>query len=153
MILNAGMPRKTVLVPSLLYCLVVLPAVLPATVAYAGEGIFLMGNDAIQLGRASSGVASPRTSYWSYMNPASMVDLDRRIDVNLYNIYDSFKLKPRGVLGNRLDGDLVSEKIVPYLVHRRDPALEERHAWGRHFCSQRVWRGISSFPQHHQPAL
>jgi len=112
MILKAGMPTKPVLV---LCCALSLVAAVPATVAHAGEGIFLMGNDAIQLGRASSGVASPRTSYWSYMNPASMVDLDRRIDVNLYNIYDSFKLKPRGILGNRLDGDLVSNELFHVL--------------------------------------
>jgi long-chain fatty acid transport protein len=82
-----------------------------ASLAHAGEGIFLMGNDAIQLGRASSGVASPRSSYWSYMNPASMVDLERRMDINLYAISDTFKLKPRGLLGNRLDGDLVSDEF------------------------------------------
>jgi len=47
------------------------------------------------------------------MNPAAMVDLERRFDVNLYNVYDRFKLKPRGLLGNRLDGTLVSEGLFP----------------------------------------
>lgn len=98
-----------------LFCVSVLSATAFTPGAEAGEAIFLMGNDAVQLGRASSGVASPRTSYWSYMNPASMVDLDRRFDVNLYNIYDSFKLKPRGVLGNRLDGTLESDKFFNVL--------------------------------------
>jgi hypothetical protein len=41
--------------------------------AWASEGVFLLGNDALQLGRASSGVASPRSAYWSYMNPVSML--------------------------------------------------------------------------------
>ena len=55
--------------------------------AFAGEGVFLLGNDTLQLGRASSGVASPRSAYWSYMNPASMVDLERRVDVNWYTVF------------------------------------------------------------------
>jgi|LSQX01.1.fsa_nt_gb long-subunit fatty acid transport protein len=78
---------------------------------YAGEGVFLLGNDTLQLGRASSGVASPRSAYWSYMNPASIVDLDRRIDVNWYSVFSKVKLKPRGLIGNRLDGTLVSDEL------------------------------------------
>lgn len=77
--------------------------------ANAGEGVFLLGNDAFQLGRASSGIASPRSAYWSYMNPASMVDLERRVDVNWYMVFTDIELRPRGVIGNRLDGDLVSD--------------------------------------------
>lgn len=77
--------------------------------AQAGEGVFLLGNDTLQLGRASSGVASPRSSYWSYMNPATMVDLGRRLDVNFYTVFPKVKLEPRGLLGNRLDGTLVSD--------------------------------------------
>ncbi len=81
--------------------------------SHAGEGVFLSCNDALQLGRASSGVASPRSAYWSFMNPASMVDLDRRFDTTLYTVSDKFKLKPGGLLGNRLDGTLVSEGVFP----------------------------------------
>lgn len=79
--------------------------------AFAGEGVFLLGNDTLQLGRASSGVASPRSAYWSYMNPASMVDLERRVDVNWYTVFPRAELTPRGLLGNRLDGTLVSDDI------------------------------------------
>jgi long-chain fatty acid transport protein len=81
------------------------------TVSFAGEGVFLLGNDALQLGRASSGVASPRSAYWSYMNPASMVDLDRRLDVNWYTVFSDVTFEPRGIMGNRLDGKLESDKI------------------------------------------
>lgn len=92
------------------------PAILLAAVfytghAYAGEGVFLLGNDALQLGRASSGVASPRSSYWSYMNPATMVDLGRRLDLNWYTVFSKAEMKPGGVIGNRLDGTLVSDGI------------------------------------------
>lgn len=81
-------------------------------VAFGGEGVFLLGNDALQLGRASSGVASPRSAYWSYMNPASMVDLERRFDINWYSVFPEVKLKPRGLIGNRLDGTLVSDEMA-----------------------------------------
>ena len=64
--------------------------------SHAGEGVFLLGNDALQLGRASSGVASPRSAYWSYMNPASMVDLERRLDVNWYSVLATSRMTARG---------------------------------------------------------
>ena len=66
MILKAGMPTKPVLV---LCCALSLVAAVPATVAHAGEGIFLDGQRCHSTGACLSGVASPRTSYWSYMNP------------------------------------------------------------------------------------
>lgn len=79
--------------------------------AFAGEGVFLLGNDALQLGRASSGVASPRSAYWSYMNPASMVDLERRFDINWYSVFSKVTFEPRGVLGNHINRELVSDEI------------------------------------------
>ncbi|HPA42267.1 MAG TPA: hypothetical protein PKV69_09660, partial [Candidatus Hydrogenedentes bacterium] len=83
-------------------------AVLPA---FGSEGVFLLGNDAQQLGRASSGVASPRSAYWSYMNPASITELDRRFDINWYSVFTDVELHPRGLIGNRFDGTLESEVI------------------------------------------
>ena len=71
--------------------------------AFAGEGMFLLGNDALQMGRASSGVASPRSAYWSYMNPASMVDLERRFDINWYSVFGRVAFESRGVIGNWLN--------------------------------------------------
>lgn len=68
----------------------------------------MLGNDAQQLARASSGVASPRSAYWSYLNPASMTGLERRLDLNLYSIFTRLDLEPRGLVGNRLDGTLHS---------------------------------------------
>ncbi|HOH51128.1 MAG TPA: outer membrane protein transport protein [Candidatus Hydrogenedentes bacterium] len=79
--------------------------------AMGSEGVFLLGNDAQQLGRASSGVASPRSAYWSYMNPASIVELDRRFDINWYSVFTDVELHPRGLIGNRFDGTLESEVI------------------------------------------
>lgn len=78
-------------------------------IGWAGEGVFLLGNDALQLGRASSGVASPRSAYWSYMNPASMTDLERRFDINWYTVFTKATFEGRGVLGNRFDSPMVSD--------------------------------------------
>jgi long-subunit fatty acid transport protein len=78
--------------------------------AWASEGVFLLGNDALQLGRASSGVASPRSAYWSYMNPASMVDLERRFDINMYTVFTDVDLHPKGLIANPFDGALESNK-------------------------------------------
>ncbi len=86
--------------------------VLSAFPVQASEGVFLLGNDAQQLGRASSGVASPRSAYWSYMNPASIVELDRRLDLNWYTVFTDVELNPRGVIGNRFDGKLESDIIA-----------------------------------------
>jgi len=97
------LPVSAVLAAAFCAGLLVCPA------APAGEGVFLLGNDAQQLGRASSGVASPRSSYWSYMNPATMVDMERRLDVNWYSIFTDFEAHPRGVIGNRFEGTLESE--------------------------------------------
>ena len=93
-------------------CLSASVACLWSAVACANEGVFLLGNDALQLGRASSGVASPRSAYWSYMNPASIVDLDARLDTSFYLIFPKASVEPRGLIGNRLDGTLESDKPV-----------------------------------------
>lgn len=70
---------------------------------FATEGIFVLGNDAYQLGRASSGVASPRSAYWAYMNPASIVDLEKRLDLNWYVVKTKIEMEPRGIIGNRFE--------------------------------------------------
>lgn len=95
----------------LLFLFIGILVIIVSSASYGNEGVFLLGNDALQLGRASSGVASPRSSYWCYMNPASMVDLEKRIDVNMYTVFADITLKPRGIIGNRLDGDLDSNGI------------------------------------------
>lgn len=79
--------------------------------AFGAEGVFLLGNDALHIGRAGSGIASPRSAYWSYFNPASMVDLERRLDVSWYTVFTDFSLEPKGLIGNPFDGKLKSDNI------------------------------------------
>jgi long-chain fatty acid transport protein len=81
---------------------------LAAGAAWGNEVIFLLGNDALQLSRAASGVASPRSASWVTLNPASIVDLEKRADLNLCALHPRVTLRPRGLGGNFLDGDLHS---------------------------------------------
>ncbi len=81
-------------------------AFLLALPARGSEGLYLLGNDALQLGRADSGTASPRTAYWALMNPAALVDVERRADLTLYAVWGRLEMEPRGLLGNSLDGSL-----------------------------------------------
>ena len=76
---------------------IVMIALLCASAAFAtNEGIFLIGNDALHMGRAGSGVASPRSAYWVMVNPASIVELDRRIDLSLYGVNSRIEIEPHG---------------------------------------------------------
>ena len=87
-------------------------AVLVAAALVAGwpargsEGLYLLGSDALQLGRADSGTASPRSAYWALMNPAALTGLDRRLELTFYAVWERVEMKPAGLLGNRLDGSL-----------------------------------------------
>jgi long-chain fatty acid transport protein len=82
-----------------------------AGVALANEGVFVLGNDAQQISRASSGVASPRSAYWSYMNPGSIIALDDRLDLSLYTVFPHSRVEPNGILANNLDGRLKSNGV------------------------------------------
>lgn len=89
--------------------------IIASTPLVANEGVFVLGNDAYQLGRASSGIASPRSAYWCYMNPASMVELDKRLDVNWYIVNTDIDMEPKGILGNRFEGTLEADGIFNIL--------------------------------------
>ncbi len=94
-------------------------------IGQANEGVFLFGNDAQQLGRAGSGVASPRSAYWSYLNPGSMIGLDSRVDLTLFNVFPKVEAKPRGLIGNRLDGTLEAGGMFNVLSGGMIYSLEE----------------------------
>ncbi len=79
--------------------------------AAANEGIFLTGYDTVELQRAASGVASPRNASWMFLNPGALTALDRRIDANFYTVFTDIDLKPRGIIGNRIDSPLESNDI------------------------------------------
>jgi long-chain fatty acid transport protein len=118
--------------------------------ASGSEGLYLLGNDTLQIGRADSGTASPRSAYWVLMNPAAIVDLDRRIDTTLYLVREHIQLEPRGFVSNPFDGSLNADgfELIPatgviwpvengrdtlgaglYVIGGGDLAYEEARTW------------------------
>ncbi|MFP4502789.1 MAG: OmpP1/FadL family transporter [Candidatus Hydrogenedentota bacterium] len=80
--------------------------------AVASEGLYLLGNDALQIGRADSGTASPRSAYWTLMNPAALVELDRRADLTLYGVRENIVVNPDGIISNKRNGSLSADGEV-----------------------------------------
>jgi long-chain fatty acid transport protein len=65
--------------------------------AWATDGNELIGIGAIQKGTAGAGVAVPQDATWALLNPASIVALDKRLDVSI-DFLDLFRgAEPRGV--------------------------------------------------------
>mgnify|MGYP001210670518 CR=1 FL=1 len=65
---------------------------------YAAEGNELIGIGAVQIGTGGAGIAAPKDATWSFLNPASMVDLERRIDIGVEALFLKRKAEPRGPL-------------------------------------------------------
>jgi len=83
--------------------------------SHASEGLYLLGNDALQIGRADSGTASARSAYWSLMNPAALSEFERpQADATFMLIDERITLEPRGLLGNPLDGALNADGMVGF---------------------------------------
>ena len=51
--------------------------------AYATDGNELIGIGAVQKGTAGAGVAAPQDATWALLNPAAMVELDKRLDISV----------------------------------------------------------------------
>ena len=51
--------------------------------ARATDGNKLVGIGAVQNSTAGAGIASPQDATWALLNPASLVDLDRRLDIGV----------------------------------------------------------------------
>ena len=77
-----------------------------AITVQANEGVFLTGYDTLQMQRANAGVASPRNASWMVLNPAGLVDVEPRLDLNFYGVFTNAKLDPEGLIGNPFFGEL-----------------------------------------------
>jgi len=66
--------------------------------AWATDGHQLAGLGAIQLGTGGAGVASAKDSTWVLLNPAGIVDLDRRFDFSFELFAPDRYLEPEGPL-------------------------------------------------------
>jgi long-chain fatty acid transport protein len=77
--------------------IVLCAALLLCSAAFASEGVLLLGDDAIREGRGGAGVASPQDASWILLNPAGLVDLERRVDFGLSLIFPRLTLHTRGI--------------------------------------------------------
>ena len=84
-------------------------SVLPAA---AAEGTRLIGTGPVQVGTAGAGVASPQNSSWLSLNPASLVDVSRRVDVSSDIINGRVEVTPQGALGNSSNGTMEDSVVV-----------------------------------------
>ena len=85
--------------------------------AGATEGAYLHGMGPLQRGRAGAGVASPRDASWMMLNPGSIVELERRVDVGLDVALSHVDLAPAGIIGNGLAGPMTDHQFftMPFL--------------------------------------
>ena len=79
--------------PSLLLVL----AVFLADHAYGADGNQLYAFGAIQKGMGGGGAASPQDATWTLMNPASIVDLGKRLDFSIEYLYAHVTADPGGL--------------------------------------------------------
>ena len=85
-------------------CALMAGLVFLSPLACATESIFLLGNSAVRRSLAGAGVASPHNTEWMALNPAGLVALERRIDIDLATLHTDILFEPRGPVGNRFDG-------------------------------------------------
>lgn len=70
---------------------------------HATDGTELIGIGALQKGTGGAGVASPQDMTWVLLNPASIIDLGCRLDVNFELFMPYRTIKPRGLFGNHTE--------------------------------------------------
>ena len=82
---------------------------LHAATARAADGNELFGFGAIQKSLGGAGAASPKDATWSVVNPATLVDLERRFDFSFEWLHVRVPAEPRGsfLLSNPLAGKMV----------------------------------------------
>lgn len=66
--------------------------------SWATDGHQLIGIGALQKGVGGAGVASPKDSTWVLLNPAGLVDLDRRFDFSFEYFMPHRYVEPHGLL-------------------------------------------------------
>jgi len=92
-------------------------AALPAALSDATEGTYLHGHGPIQRSRTGAGVASPRDASWMILNPAGLVELERRVDIGLDIALSDVTLDPGGLIGNPFTGEMTDSQyfFIPSL--------------------------------------
>lgn len=123
----AGVNRQFVSRLTIL-CLAVLTL---SGIASATDGTQLIGIGALQKGTGGAGVASPQDMTWSLLNPASIIDLGCRLDINAELFIPKRSNEPHGFFSNPFAGhmDQTSTFIIPSMGYSRACGCGDE-AWG-----------------------
>jgi len=84
----------------------------------AAEGTRVIGFGPVQTATAGAGIASPQDSTWMAFNPAALIEVGERIDVDAEVVHPSDSVTPAGALGNTSSGTLDDSRniIIPDLT-------------------------------------
>ena len=76
--------------------------------AFGADTTELFGLGAVQKGTGGAGVASPQDASWVLLNPAALVDLERRLDLSLELLIIEGSAEPKGspIASNPFAGEL-----------------------------------------------
>ena len=102
-------------------------------VASATDGNMVIGTGAVQSGMAGAGIASPKDATWIFLNPASMVLLDKRLDTWLQVFDVKIEGNPEGlpIFINSAAPNMKDRQIIPNPGFAMViPRIEGRSAWG-----------------------
>lgn len=134
-----------------LYVFVLLGAFGAGGMARASEGILLLGDDPIRVGHGGAGVASPRDASWAMLNPAGLVDLERRLDFGLSLVYARAALHTHGLaqlpFSDEMTDDLLQgipsfAMVWPMEWGTLGLALNTPTGAAIHFPHPRTWLGV-----------
>jgi long-chain fatty acid transport protein len=91
------------------------------SLADAADGTRLTGIGTAQTATAGGGIASPQDSTWIALDPASLVAIPERMDVDVSYLYPDITLTPEGPLGNAAAGTIHDHEniLVPALSYAR----------------------------------
>lgn len=102
--MDANRPLKTAIAFSL-------TALLACVCAPALEGTFAIGAGPAHTAWAGAGVSEPRDGLWTALNPASIVGLNRRLDLSVAAILTDITMYPRGIGANPLHREIPDQDL------------------------------------------
>ncbi|MBX7256023.1 MAG: hypothetical protein K1Y02_06645 [Candidatus Hydrogenedentes bacterium] len=79
--------------------------------APALEGTFAIGAGPTHTAWVGAGVSEPRDGLWTALNPAAIVDLNRRLDLSIAGILTDITMYPRGIGANPLHREIPDEDL------------------------------------------
>lgn len=131
--------------------LVVLLMLVMAGSSRATEGILLLGDDPIRVGRAGAAVAAVGDASWVAFNPAGLEGLDRRVEWGMAVIHSRATLHTRGIAEVPFRGTMVDDEwngmpsfglVLPHKSGTFGLGLYIPTGAMVHFPQPRSWAGL-----------